>query len=96
MDEEKKIPFLVAIGICIGIKAVAFLSGPLSDVLAPSTETNQINITVDSNAKVEPASEAKANEAKSVETHALGESATTETGVVYTRINYAVLEPLGL
>ena len=83
MDEEKKIPFLVAIGIFIGITAVAFLSGPVSDVLAPSIETNQINITVDSNAKVEPASEAKANEAKSVETHALGESATTETGVVY-------------
>lgn len=84
MDEEKKIPFLVAIGIFIGITAIAFLSGPVSDVIAPSLDTNQIKITVDSNTKVEPASEAKANAAKSVETYALGESATTETGVIYT------------
>lgn len=84
MDEEKKIPFFIAIGIFVGITAIAFLSGPVSDVIAPSIETNQINITMESNTKVEPASEAKANAAKSVETHALGESATTETGVIYT------------
>lgn len=84
MDEDKKIPFLIALGIFIGITAVAFLSGPVSNVIAPSIETKQINITVDSNAKVEPASEAKANAAKSVKTYALGESATTETGVTYT------------
>lgn len=83
MDEEKKTPFLIAIGIFIGISAVAFLSGPVSSVIAPSIDTKQINITVDSNTKVESASEAKANAAESVETHALGESATTETGVVY-------------
>lgn len=83
-EEEKKTPFLVAIGIFIGITAVAFLSGPVSNVIAPSLDTNKINITVDSNTKVEPASEAIANAAKTAETHTLGESATTETGVVYT------------
>jgi hypothetical protein len=83
-EEEKKTPFLVAIGIFIGITAIAFLAGPVSDAVAPTLDTNQIKITVDSNTKVESASEAKANAAQSVETHDLGESATTETGVTYT------------
>lgn len=84
MDEEKKTPFLVAIGIFIGITAIAFLSGPVSDVIAPTLDTNKVKMTIGSPVKIKTASEVKANEAKSVETHALGESATTETGVVYT------------